>query len=406
VRALNSVGRALRTMGVPLVRLDAETLIARVRKSTGLSDFGGETFRLGLGKLIESLEHEARLTALGRIIARSEIVSALENRLRIEDRRRQNPEIAAIAIERPIFIIGMPRTGTTILHELLAQDPRIRVPMSWEVERPCPPPETATYTTDPRIAEIQRQFDRGARLMPDFKRIHPIGAELPQECVRITSLAFASMIFQTSYRVPAYARWLHEEADLAPAYTIHRHFLQHLAWRCPRERWVLKSPGHLWAIESLLREYPDACLVQTHRDPLKVISSLTSLLCVLRGMAAEGVDSTEIAREWAEYVHNALEASVHARRSGVVPERQVMDIQFGAFMADPIACIRAIYERFGLELTADVERRMQSFLAANPDDKHGKHAYRFTDTGLDLGEERERASSYQRFFCVPSESSV
>jgi len=271
---------------------------------------------------------------------------------------------------------------------------------------PCPPPEAATYATDPRVAEVQRQLDRSEALIPDFKRMHPMGAELPQECVRITALEFASMIFQTTYRVPAYARWLHEEADLAPAYALHRRFLQHLAWRCPRERWVLKSPGHLWAIENLLREYPDACLVQTHRDPLKVIASLTSLVAVLRTMAAERVDRAEIAREWAGHVRGALEASVRARRSGVIPERQIIDVQFRSFMADPIACVRTIYERFDVELTPEAERRMRAFLAANPDDKHGKHAYRFADTGLDLAEQRERAASYQRFFDVPSESSV
>jgi len=130
------------------------------------------------------------------------------------------------------------------------------------------------------------------------------------------------------------------------------------------------------------------------------------LLCVLRSMAADGIDHAEIAREWAEHVRCALDASVRARQSGVIPERQVMDIQFRAFMADPIACVRTIYERFGLELTPDAERRMRAFLAANPDDKHGKHSYRFADTGLDLGEQRERAASYQRFFDVPSESSV
>jgi len=289
---------------------------------------------------------------------------------------------------------------------VIAQDPRVRVPTTWEVDRPCPPPERATYGTDARIAEVQRNLDRSESLIPDFKRMHPMGATLPQECVRITALEMASMIFQTTYRIPSYAHWLYEEADLGPAYATHRRTLQHLAWRCPADRWVLKSPGHLWAIESLMREYPDACLVQTHRDPLKIIASLTSLVGVLRTMASDDIDRLEIAREWAHTVRTGLESSVHARQRGLVPDSQIIDVQFRDFMKDPIGVIRTIYDRFGLVLTPDAEARMRAFLAANPDDKHGKHAYRFADTGLDLAAERTLAQEYQNYFGVPSEETV
>ena len=406
VRAFNAAGRGLRALGLPLKRLEPDALVDSARKRSGLSDFGGDSFYAGLRRLVDSLENEASLSELGRVIARTEIGLLLENRLQIQEWRRRHAEIAQVKIERPIFIIGMPRTGTTILHEVLAQDPRIRVPMTWEVDRPIPPPEAATYVSDPRIAEVDKTLARTDTLIPDFKRMHPMGAELPQECVRVTAMDFASMIFQTTYRVPSYAEWLHEQADLAPAYTLHRRVLQHLGWRCQRDRWILKSPGHLWHIEALLREYPDACLVQTHRDPLKIVASLTSLVSALRTMASDRVERLEIAREWAEYVRAGLEASVRARESGVVPNNQVMDIQFREFMAEPVATIRKIYERFGLELSADAERRMRTFLAANPDDKHGKHAYRFVDTGLALDEQRERVSHYQRFFDVPSEANV
>lgn len=406
VRALNAVGRSIRALGVPLGRLDADSLVAAARKRSGLSDFGGDTFHEGLEHLITSLEGEAHLSTLGRVIARTEILMLLENRLQLQEWRRRNPEIARVSIERPIFIIGMPRTGTTILHEVIAQDPRIRVPMTWEVDLPFPPPESATYASDPRIAQTNKTLGKTDSLIPDFKRMHPMGAELPQECVRITAMDFASMIFQTTYRVPSYTDWLHSDADLAPAYALHRRMLQHLGWRCPRDRWVLKSPGHLWHIEALLREYPDACLVQTHRDPMKIVASLTSLVSALRTMASDRVERLDVAREWAEQVRAGLDASVRARERGVVPRDQVIDIQFREFMADPIATIRRIYERFGMELTADAERRMRAFLAANPDDKHGKHAYRFADTGLSLEEERVRVAGYQRFFDVPSESSV
>jgi hypothetical protein len=403
---MNAVGRNLRRMGVPLTRLDEQSVLAAARKRARLDDFGDETFREGLRSLIDSMENEAALSTLGRFIARTEIVMLLENRLRLHDWRRRHPEIAAVRVERPIFIVGMPRTGTSILHEIVAQDPNVRVPLTWEVDRPFPPPEAATYKTDARIAEIQRNLDRSESLIPDFKRMHPMGAELPQECVRMTATEFASMIFHTAYRVPSYARWLHERANLAPVYASHRRFLQHLGWRCARERWILKSPGHLWAIEDLLREYPDACLVQTHRDPLKITASLTSLVSLLRTMASERIDRLEIAREWSEHVRTGLEKSVEARERGVVPRDQIVDVHFRDFMKDQIGTVRSIYERFGLKLTSEAEARMRAFITANPDDKHGKHAYRFADTGLDLDEERERSKRYQDFFAVPSEASV
>jgi hypothetical protein len=406
VRAVNVVGRNLRRLGVPLIRLDEPSLLAAATRRTGLADFGPDTFREGLRSLIDSLESEAALSTLGRFIARTEIVMFLENRLRLQDWRRRHPEIAEVRIERPVFIIGMPRTGTSILHEIIAQDPNVRVPMTWEVDRPFPPPEAASYTTDARIREVQRNLDRSESLIPDFKRMHPMGAELPQECVRMTAIEFASMIFHTTYRVPSYARWLHDRADLAPVYASHRRFLQQLGWRCARERWVLKSPGHLWAIEDLMREYPDACLVQTHRDPLKITASLTSLVSVLRTMASERVDRLEIAHEWSEHVRTGLEKSVEARKRGVVPSAQVIDVQFRDFMKDQIGTIRTIYQRFGMRLTPEAESRMRAFIADNPDDKHGKHAYRFADTGLELDQERARSEPYQDFFGVPSEQSV
>jgi hypothetical protein len=406
IRALNWGGRQLRRMGVPLVRVDESSLLAAARKKTGLSDFGGDGFREGLRKLLDSLEREAELSLLGRIIVRKSIVDLLVNRLEMTDVLRQHPEIARGEIQRPIFVIGMPRTGTSILHELLAQDPANRTPLSWEVARPCPPPERETYETDPRIAEVDAQLAQTDWLIPDFKKMHPMGARLPQECVAITSHDFASMEFSTVYHVPAYTAWLHDEADLAPVYAAHRRMLQLLQWHCPAERWVLKSPGHLWSIDALVKEYPDACLVQTHRDPLKILSSLTSLSLTLRSLASERVEPRALGREWSGYVSLALERSVTARQDGTVKADQVIDVQFDDLLADTFGTIRRIYDQFGLEYTAEAESRMRRFLAENPSDKHGKHTYRFTDTGLDGDEERRKVRRYQEYFGVRSETKV
>lgn len=385
-------------------RIDADALVAAAREATGLDDFGADTWREGLDRLVDALDAEARLNDIGVQIASGEILMYLTNRLRIVDWHARHPRARAEDVTPPIVIVGQGRTGTTILHDLLAQDPAHRVPLTWEVDRPLPPPESVTYDSDPRIDEVQAQLDMTELIIPRFKSIHPIGARLAQECVRITAHDFRSMIFPTQYRVPSYARWVLTEADMAPAYRWHRTFLQLLqsGHRC--ERWVLKSPGHVWCLDRLLAEYPNALLMQTHRDPLRIVASLASLLATLRRLASDDVSLEEGAAEFADYVLDGLDRSVTVREQGLVPAERVVDVQFRDFMADPLATVRAIYARLDLELTGEAETRMRAFLAENPQDKHGLHQYALDDTGLDRGALRERARRYQQYFDVPSES--
>jgi hypothetical protein len=221
--------------------------------------------------------------------------------------------------------------------------------------------------------------------------------------VRITGLEFLSFIFPTQYRVPTYSRWLLDEADMAPAYAWHRVFLQHLQSRHRAHRWVLKSPGHIWCLRDLVTAYPNALLVQTHRDPLRIIASVSSLVATLRSLASDKTSIPDAAVEFADYLLDGLDRSVTAREDGTIARDRVVDTNFDAFMADPIAVVRVIYERLGLELTPATEARMRAFLDEHPQDKYGRHEYTFADTGLDEGELRERARRYQEFFAVPSE---
>jgi hypothetical protein len=202
LRVLNGAGRALRGVGLPLLDLDAADLCTRATRATGLDDFGDDAFREPFGLLVDGLEHEASLTLLGRIIARADLVRLLENRLRMVAAQAAHPAIGAGRVERPLVIVGLPRTGTTILHQLLAQDPANRVPMTWEVMHVHPPPTRATYETDPRIAAVESHLAGVDRLIPDFKAMHPMGATLPQECVALTAHDFASMLFATTHTLP------------------------------------------------------------------------------------------------------------------------------------------------------------------------------------------------------------
>jgi hypothetical protein len=388
--------------------LDSDAVVDAAVAATGLSDFGGDelggdAWRQGLDVLVAALRDEARLNELGVAVVAGELEGYLTARLRIVDHRRRHPEIAEAPVVPPVVIVGQGRTGTTILFDLLAQDPGTRVPLTWEVDRPVPPPETATYATDPRIDEVEATLAGIDLVLPGFRAMHPMGARLGQECVRITAGDFRSMIFPTQYRVPSYARWLLDEADMASAYRWHRAFLQHLQSRHPARRWVLKSPGHIWSLGALLREYPDALLVQTHRDPLRIVASIGSLVATLRRLATDESTVPEAAAEFAGYILDGLDRSVTARDDGTVPAGRVLDLQFADFMADPFRTIRAVYEHLGLEVAPAIEGRMRAFLAANPQDRHGGHRYTFAETGLAPGELRERARRYQERFAVPSE---
>lgn len=383
--------------------MDRHLLLARAREDTGLTDFGASAWEEGLDRLLDSLTGEAHLHELGAAVVTHEIVGFLSNRLRITDWRKRHPEVDRGTVTAPVVIVGQPRTGTTILHDLLAQDPAFRAPLTWEVDRPCPPPTTDGYDTDPRIGEVQAALDLANGLVPGFTDFHPVGARRAQECVRITAGDFRSMTFAAQYRVPGYTRWLLDEADMSSAYSWHRGYLRHLQSRHPAPRWLLKAPAHLWHLQALLTEYPDAVLIHTHRDPLRVLASASALVALLRGAASAPTSVAEVAAEYAPYLFEAADRSLAARRNGLIAAERVIDVEYTEFVADPVAAVRGIYHRLGIELRPGTEQRMRGFLAAHPGRDGNGTRYTFADTGLDPAAMRERAREYQDHFGVASE---
>lgn len=389
---------------MPTHRLDRDRLLEEAIAAAGSDDLGDPTWEEGLDRLLDGFREEARLHEIGVEVAATDVVSHLTSRLGVVAWRAAHPEVGDGTVDRPIVIVGQPRTGTTILYDLLARDPELRAPLSWEVDHPCPPPATATFETDPRIELTQATLDMADALIPGFTDFHPMGARLAQECVRITGSDFRSMIFPTQFRLPSYNRWLLHDADLAPAYRWHRRYLQHLQSQHPAPQWLLKSPAHLWHLGALLGEYPDAIVVQTHRDPLKVIASVSALAAHLRQMASHETSIAEAADAYAEDIFEGLDRGMAARDDGTLPAAQVVDVQFSDFVADPIATIGVIYDRLGRELTDEAADRMRTFLAEHPGDGGGGGTrYRWADTELDADALRERARQYQERFDVPSE---
>ena len=392
LRALNAAGRLARAAGLPLLELDPEALLDAAAAQSGLSDFGDERFREPLRRLFESYERDAGLTAFGRLVVRRDTLRLLENRLHLQDAWTRHPEILAGEIRAPLFVLGLPRTGTSILHELLAQDP---------AEPRADDLGGAAHLAAARARDASRATRASPRprstspastsVLPEFRKIHRMGARLPQECVALTCHDFATLVFHTSHRVTSYQRWL-DGADLRFVYESHRRQLQYLQWRCPAERWVLKSPGHLWALDALLDVYPDARIVQTHRDPLRVLASLAHLVTVLRGLASDRIDPFEIGADWSAAARRrARRAPSRCGARGALPE--------GAGLRHPVRRVRRQRNRDDpaalrpLRLSSSPPRRrmrMRRYLAANPKDGAGAHRYRLAEAGLDPAAERRR----------------
>jgi hypothetical protein len=388
---------------IPTVRLDEKSLMEEAMKNTGLSDFGEESFLEGFRRLLDSFENEGRLTAIGRLIAHGLALRNLENRLSVTEDWKRYPEMGKQEIVKPIFVVGLPRTGSTILHDLLARDPGNRVPLTWECHHPSPPPERATYETDPRIAECDEYLAQtSGTLIPEFQAIHPMGARLAQECVMLQAHDFTSIIFAHQFRIPSYQAWV-ESTDLSSVYATHRRQLQFMQWRCPGERWVLKSVGHLWGLDRLFEIYPDARVVMTHRDPLKLIASHASLVSMACSMGSDEVDRVEVGREWSESWESAMRKGIEFRRKGGADESCFFDMHFADLLRDPVAMAGRIYAHFGLEFGDEAEGCMRRFLADNPQGKHGKHSYTLEEFGLDRATERERFRFYQEYYGVETE---
>jgi hypothetical protein len=402
VEHLNALGRNLGDDGKSLVPLDEATVLAAAQQATGLSDFGDDAFlRAALAKLLFALEHEARLTLLGRLFARSEIQRVLQNRLRVEAWWRAYPDLEAERVEAPLFVTGLGRSGTTFLHELLMHDPANRVPLLWETFTSVPPPEPATHLTDPRVHAAHLEITLMDAAIPAMTGMHENAGDLPTECIFLFAHQLATDMFTGEFHIPSYTLWLHTQ-DPAPLYAYHRRLLQLLQSRHPG-LWVLKAPSHLSQLPALFRAYPDAHVVITHRDPLRVIGSLCNLMAALHYMRSDHVDYDAIVRAMSFGFPFLCERVMKQRDAGELPAERITDVRYRDLVADPLAAVDALYRSLGRTLSAEAEARMRSFLAERRHAKRGGHEYAFEATGLDRDGERAKYAAYLARYDVPAE---
>jgi hypothetical protein len=387
---------------IPSLGVD-EVLATASERTAGLEDLGDGPFVEPLGRLVDSLAADAQLNDIGRYIANERMLLHTVNRLGYVNDRDRFPNIAEQKITRPVFIIGMPRTGTTILHDILAQDPQSRAPLTWEVMFPSPPPQVATFETDPRIAMCEATMPARDAQLPGFDAIHPMGPQLTQECVVLMGEAMCTPLFHNQFRVPTYQDWVDHDADWAAVYDLHHRQLQHLQSGHARERMVLKTGAHLWGLEHLLATYPDARIVFTHRDPVKSMTSYASLTSIVRRVGSDHVDPVEVANDWAARLQRVLMHGIEVRAAHSYPKAVFYDMFFPDFIADQLSSVEKIYDAFDLPMTEIGAARMKAFINDNPPGKHGIHRYAPEEFGVDPDRVRSEFGDYINHFGLEPE---
>jgi hypothetical protein len=360
--------------------VEIDDLVGAACARAGSSDLGEDTWREGLEVLVRSLQTDASLNELGFGAMTDLIVGFLTNRLEVEQWYARHPEIEDQEIVAPLFGLGLPRTGSTALSFLLAQDPARRSLRTWEADRPCPPPETATEHTDRRIAATQAGIDFTNEMFPGFVGMLPTSATGPQECLLLMAMDFRSLVFDGMARVPSYCAWL-LDCDMEPAYRYHRRVLKLLQWRCPPDRWWLKTPAHMHSINALDAVYPDARFVMTHRDVAKVLPSVCALYFALSSVLTEAPDPIAIGQQNMEIWRCSLERLIDFRDRG--NEDRFHDLSFDAVQGDPIAEVEKLYAGLDDHLSEEARHRMQSWWAENSNERPVMHSYSPEMFGLD-----------------------
>ena len=392
IRAANRAARVLSPVKPNLLSLDPEALLHDAEQSLGLDDFGSTEFLEPLHVFTRSLDEEANLLPIGRFFARGQILASLRNRLLVEHARATDPE-ASRPLAPITFIVGLPRTGSTFLQLLLSQDQDHRMLLTWEAAQPVVKPGEA----DERERELAKRMKLLDYLAPNARTLHPIGADLPTECVALLANSFASLELATINWVPSYLEWCFGQR-FGAHYRYFERQLQVLQAQRPARRWLLKSPAHLFWLDDLLDVFPDARVVQTHRDPLAVIGSFCSLSSTFCQVGSDAVPHETIARRWTEAWADGLTRAELTRRAR--PEHTIADVRYDELVAAPMDVVTQLYADLDLELTRDTRRRMEGFLAQPEGSSGCVHKYSLEQFGLDVDEERDRYAWYRSAYRV------
>ncbi len=379
------LGRVGVRLGPPL---DLAGLLADAESRSGLSGFSEPDVLEALGVVARSLDREARLSVAGRLWTRRRLVELLARRLVVDRELREHPETRKQPLGAPLVVVGMPRTGTTLLQNLLTRLPGARWLRPWELEEPWPDGPEAGGPGDPRAVAFRETLERRRRLLPHLDRQHPFDS--PAECNDLFMATFLSNRFAIFWDTPEYAAWLERRSrdEWRGAYQHYRDQLQRLAWKVPGERWVLKSPHHLGHLSELLEVLPDARVIQLHREPRQVVASLASHVASLRYLSSNRVDLHRLGRFLLDGLSATVEAGLAARKR--LPAERFHDLSFADLVADPVAATVGSLRALGITAGGEAESEMAGWLAEHRSEGHGGYRYDLAEFGLGA-EDVERA---------------
>lgn len=372
------------------------TLLDIARKRSGLTDYGEGTFLIGLKELLESFATGQNYHVFGRFYIRQMMIAMLVHRLKQIDLFKKYPEINKETIVRPIIILGLPRSGTTLLFNLLALDTAHRFMPNWEAFiGQVPPAGNYSFENDPRRNQAKWLLRIQKYLTPGIDTCHSFGFEKPEECTPILMQSFSTQAFVGSFDVPDYSKWL-DAADHNFTYEYHQRVLKALQWKYPGERWLMKSPDHLAAVDSIVKTYPDACIVHIHRDPVRSVTSWASLNLVYRGACYTHVDTKELGDQVLARLSNDMDSYINLREQ--INPNHFFDVGYEAFLKNPMVIIQGIYDQFGLELTLETKNKITAYLEVNPKNKYGSHHYELQDFNLSATKILNRFGKYRELF--------
>jgi hypothetical protein len=397
---------ALRDAMVPMaagLQLEPGALLEAACTQTGLDDFGDHRFREPLDVLCRAWREDADLSPGGVVSTHTQLVQFLVNRLLLQNLLKRHPEIHDVVIDRPIFVTGLPRTGTTHLHNLLSADPALRSLPYWESLEPIPLEAERDQDPDPRIARCGFGLDVMHQAMPYFVRMHEMTVDHAHEEIHLLAMDLSTMYFETlAGPIPSYRDW-YTATDQTPSYRYLRTILQALQWLRGGTRWVLKSPQHLEQFGPLLAAFPDATVAVSHRDPVSVTTSLCTMLAYTSRMSLATIDLHAIGRYWADRVRDLFAACVRDR--DLLPDDGSIDVRFHEFMADDMAMVRRIYDRAEQPLDRRAAQAMETYVMEHPRGRHGTVVYDLAQFGLDERELRDALRFYIDRFGIEEEPS-
>ncbi len=399
IAMFNRIGKAAEKLGA-FPDLNVDKLIKTAKRKTGLSDFGDEWFMEPLLVLVDAINREADLTPMGKLIQKKRLEDALITRLRVEALLKQHPEIQQIDLGKIIIIAGLQRTGTTTLHRLLASDPNMRALLSWEALNPIPLSKEKPGHPDKRIAQAKTAEKGLAYLAPEFFAIHPVEHDAPEEDVLLLDLCFMSQSPEATLNVPTYANWL-EQQDHTPAYEYLRTMLKVLTWQRPAKNWVLKTPHHMEYLDIILKVFPEAYIVQTHRDPQKTTGSFCSMVSHGRGVFSDNVNPELVAKHWLRKVNRLMQLSIDVRNHAT--ENKFIDVSYYDLVKNPIDQVERIYQFTGIEYNANTIQAVHETKNRNKQHRYGKHVYRLEDFKLSRDIIEQQCAFYRKRYGIPHE---